>query len=218
MKGLTPNTTEVLEKISSLDMLREFMLIGGSALALQIQHRLSEDLDFCKWKSPGDDNPTINWKDIEHNFSMLEIKNINVLDFNLVDFFVANKIKISFYADQLYHSPIKEKMHIAGNIFVPDIQALGAMKLELMLRRSNFRDYYDIYSILKAGISLKEMVYAAGKYSNHRLKSKNIISFISNGENYKKERAFDKLEPKYIVTEKEIEQYIKQCILAEFKV
>jgi len=50
MKGLTEVTAKTLIDISGCDFLKEYTFIGGSAIAVQIEHRLSEDLDFCKWK------------------------------------------------------------------------------------------------------------------------------------------------------------------------
>ena len=41
-----PNTLELLKKIQSLDMFKESRLVGGTALALQLGHRVSVDLDF----------------------------------------------------------------------------------------------------------------------------------------------------------------------------
>jgi len=216
MKGLTDNTSNVLTVIAQSDFLTEYTFIGGSALAVQIEHRLSEDLDFCKWKSSVDNKPSVNWPEIEKYITPFGIKDRNILDFNQVDFFLKNGVKISFYANNLYTSPVKEKVNIAGNVYAPDIETIGAMKLELMLRRASFRDYYDIYSILREGKSIKNMVYEAGKYSGHTLKSKNILAFITNGENYRKEEGFVKLNPKYLVNEIDIEHFIKTCVKNEF--
>ena len=141
---------------------------------------------------------------------------MNILGFDQVDFLLKDKVKVSFYANNLYTSPVNTKVRILNNIFTPNIETIGAMKLELMLRRSNFRDYYDIYSILKTGISIKKIVSLATKYCNHRLKSKNIIAFISNGQNYKMEKEFVKLQPKYNVSEREIEEYIRKCIIKDY--
>lgn len=41
-----PNTLELLKKIQSLDMFKESRLVGGTALALKLGHRVSVDLDF----------------------------------------------------------------------------------------------------------------------------------------------------------------------------
>lgn len=130
-----------------------------------------------------------------------------------MDYVLQNQGKVSFYANQLYQSPIISSllMLITGNIQVSDLLSLGAMKLELMLRRSTFWDYYDIYAILKEGISLKAMVALAGKYTMHQLKSKNILSFILNGNNYRYEKEFDKLNPKYQVGTEDIQLFIEEC-------
>jgi len=50
MKGLSKHTEVVFEQISKMECVKNYTLIGGTALALQIGHRLSEDLDFriCK--------------------------------------------------------------------------------------------------------------------------------------------------------------------------
>ena len=41
-----PDTLELLKKIQSLELFADTRLVGGTALALQIGHRKSIDLDF----------------------------------------------------------------------------------------------------------------------------------------------------------------------------
>jgi hypothetical protein len=50
MKGLSLHSEGIFEQVSKLDCVKNYTLIGGTALALQLGHRLSEDLDFCKWR------------------------------------------------------------------------------------------------------------------------------------------------------------------------
>ena len=90
------------------------------------------------------------------------------------------------------------------------------MKVELILRRSNFRDYYDIYSLLKEGISLKTIIEGAAVYSNHTLKTRDALSFLANGSNYKKGKDFELLKPVYDITSKGIEDLIKSTIKKEY--
>ena len=87
------------------------------------------------------------------------------------------------------------------------------MKMEVMLRRSNFRDYYDIYSILKSGVSINDLISLALNYSGHRLKSKNLLAILTNGNRFVRDAHFEQLEPVYTVTAQEIESYIKHCLL-----
>lgn len=106
------------------------------------------------------------------------------------------------------YSPLQDKVHFLNNIFLADLLSIGAMKMEVLLRRSKFRDYYDIYSLLEAGISLSDMMDIALRYSNHRLKSKNLLAMLSRSERFTEDRNFEQLEPIYNVTPKEIEARI----------
>lgn len=87
------------------------------------------------------------------------------------------------------------------------------MKMEVMLRRSNFRDYYDIYSILKSGVLVNDLISLTLTYSGHKLKSKNLLAMLTNGFRFMRDAHFEQLEPTYAVTAQEIEDYIKSCLL-----
>ncbi len=113
-------------------------------------------------------------------------------------------------------SPVTKVVPILNNIRAADLVSLGAMKVELTLSRREFRDYYDIYSLLKEGLSLKSMVDGASKYSNHTLKTRNALSFLANGSNYKRGKDFDLLNPVYDINNKTIEDFIKSIIKKEY--
>jgi predicted nucleotidyltransferase component of viral defense system len=214
MRGLPEDISNAIECISGLNSIKEYVLIGGTALALQTGHRLSEDLDFCKWPLPG--KSEIDWPRIrEELLSVFNSVQPDILGFDQVNFY-ADNIKLSFYANHSYKSPVLNNKRFKNNLFLADIETIGVLKLEVMLRRSNFRDYYDLYSVLKEGLQIKPLVNRAVQYSNHILKTKDILNFISNGNNYKKESQFDLLKPKYQVSEIEIEKYIKQIIKKEY--
>ena len=61
MNGLTKHTEKVFERISKLESIKPYLLVGGTALSLQIGKRLSEDLDFMKWKTGSQDKPEVAW-------------------------------------------------------------------------------------------------------------------------------------------------------------
>ena len=86
------------------------------------------------------------------------------------------------------------------------------MKMEVMMRRSSFRDYYDIYSILKTGIPIWEMITIAQDYFGHRLKTKNILAILTNGARFKRDERFNQLSSIYQQTAEDIECYIKECL------
>jgi hypothetical protein len=217
MQGLAKQTEKIFEAISLLNCIKDYTLVGGTALSLQINKRLSEDLDFCIWsKNLRTDKPKVNWPQIEKELQTIgDIESKDILGFDQVNFIV-NKVKLSFFAKQSNLSPVNNQLTILNNITAADVGSIGAMKIELMLRRSKFRDYYDIYCILKEGKSLKEMILDASAYSNHKLKSRDMLNFLSNGKNYKKEKGFHLLDPVYDIDSQMIEDFIKSTIKKEF--
>lgn len=211
MKGLAPHTQPVFVAVSKLDCIKPYLLVGGTALSLQIGTRQSEDLDFMKWRAFKNEKMEVAWHQIEKELAGIgEIQHKDILDIDHVEYWV-NGVKLSFYACPKY-SPVNKPVVCLNNIRLADVKAIGAMKMEVMLRRSNFRDYYDIYSILKSGESIHDLVALALSYSGHRLKSKNLLAMLTNGNRFMRDAHFEQLAPVYAVTPQEIEAFIKACL------
>lgn len=211
MKGLASNTELIFESISKLECIKPYTLVGGTALSLQINKRKSEDLDFMNWKTFPDDKREVDWPKIKRELETIgQVQNVDILDLSHVEFIV-NGVKISFYANPNY-SPFINPIPFLNNLRIADKMSIGAMKMEVLMRRSKFRDYYDIYSLLMEGLNIKEMIDLALKYSGHRLKSKNLISILSDSRRFEIDSWFETLEPFYKITAKEIEDKIKECL------
>lgn len=45
-QGLTANIEAIIEQVAQMESIKPYTLCGGTALAIQIGHRKSEDLDF----------------------------------------------------------------------------------------------------------------------------------------------------------------------------
>ena len=93
------------------------------------------------------------------------------------------------------------------------MESIGAMKMETMLRRAKFRDYYDIYSILKEGGDINKMIAAALEHSDHKLRTRGLLNMLSTGKNFIKEKGFEELMPVYDVSSDDIQKYIKAKLL-----
>lgn len=212
MKGLAPHTKQVFEAVSKLDCIKPYLLVGGTALSLQIGTRQSEDLDFMKWRVSKAEKMEVAWYQIEKELTTVgNIQHKDILDIDHVEYLVSG-VKFSFYACPKY-SPVSEPVDYLNNLKLADVKSIGAMKMEVMLRRSNFRDYYDIYSILKSGVPVNDLVSLALSYSGHKLKSKNLLAILTNGSRFARDAHFEQLEPVYAVTAQEIESYIKSSLL-----
>lgn len=212
MNGLAPHTKKVFEAVSKLDCIKPYLLVGGTALSLQIENRQSEDLDFMKWRTSKVEKMEVAWYQIEKELATIGIiQHKDILDIDHVEYLVSG-VKFSFYACPKY-SPVSEPVDYLNNLKLADVKSIGAMKMEVMLRRSNFRDYYDIYSILKYGVPVDDLISLALSYSGHKLKSKNLLAILTNGSRFTRDAHFEQLEPIYVVTAQEIEEYIKSCLL-----
>lgn len=192
-----------------MECIKPYILCGGTALAIQIGHRKSEDLDFMMWRKSKTEKSEVNWSAIEKEIKekIGEIENFNMLGFDQVEFLVKG-VKFSFFVSDNY-SPVSTPVDYLGNIRLADIESIMAMKMEVMLRRAKFRDYYDIYSILREGYSIHNGIEKALKLSRHKLSSKNLIAMMLGGQ-FAPDNNFQNLEAKYNVTKERMRQYILQ--------
>ena len=211
VNGLSLPTETVFEDISKLDCIRDYCLIGGSALAIQIGHRLSEDLDFCVWKKNRKDKIEINWPIIFNELSSIGEVKKNILDFNHCDFYLKG-VKITFFGNDSKEPENLQRIPILNHIVVADPASIGVMKLEVMQYRAAHRDYYDIYSLLQTGISLESLIVRARKYLKHKFKTREIVSLLVNGNYFPEDRKLSGLQPKYNVSINDIERYMIEKI------
>ena len=213
MIGLAPQTSEVFERITRLNCIRPFVLVGGTALSLQINKRQSEDLDFMCWKKSAKDKSEVPISAINRELEAIgRVDSMEIGSFDFVEF-VVEGVKLSFYAAPRKQIPSMQVIPFMNNLQLADIKSIGAMKMEAMLRRSKFRDYYDIYSILNEGADIQEMINMALEHSGHLLKRKNLLAILTDGERFRKDKAFMQLNPIYDVTPYDIQEYIKQKLL-----
>lgn len=215
MIALAPHTSKLFDKVASLECIKPYFLVGGTALALQLNTRQSEDLDFMNWKLQKAQKPEVDWVAIEKELKTIGIiESRDIWDFNHVEFVVSG-VKISFYTSGK-SSPVTAPLYLKDNLKLADVEAIGAMKMEVMLRRSNFRDYYDIYSILQQGINFKSLVDISLSYSGHVLTTKNLLAILTDSSRFQIDSGFEQLNPKYKVTPADIEAYLKTTIKAHF--
>lgn len=211
MKGITEKTERVFTAISHLESIKPYTLVGGTALSLQLFTRESEDIDFMSWRSNKDEKREVDWPTIKKELETIgTVEKVEILDFSHVEF-VVDGVKLSFYANPNF-SPVEREINFLNNIKLADPLSIGAMKMEVMLRRSKFRDYYDIYSLMKAGYNIKEMVNKALKYSGHKLKTKNLLALLTRSERFVQDEKFKTLNPIYSVSSCEIEKEITKAL------
>jgi predicted nucleotidyltransferase component of viral defense system len=182
--------------------------MGGTALALQLNHRLSKDLDFCRWHKNKKESLRTDWNTIQQQLSTIGTTKIVLLDHTQCDFLV-DGVRITFLDDNKFKQPIGlQKIHCLNNMFITDIESIAVMKLEVMTHRNQFRDYYDIYSILKNGISLNTILEKTGVYTFHNLRTRDMLSLLINAEKPPLDKKFSSMAPIYDISFEEIKQFL----------
>ncbi len=213
MTSFAPQTGRLIEAVSKLECIKPFVLVGGTALSIQLKTRQSEDLDFMRWKQSKDDTLDINWPELQRELETVgHVQDVQVSGFDQV-LFVVEGVKISFYAAPRKRIPTMQEVPYMNNIRMADVESIGIMKMEAMMRRSKFRDYYDIYSILRYGADIHKLIPLALEHSGHKLKTKGLMAMLTNGELFRKDESFAQLNPIYDVSAADIENYIKELLM-----
>lgn len=153
LEVLKENARKLLPYLSGL---KNYYLAGGTAIALQIGHRISVDFDFFSDKNlPKDLFSKIKTK-IPKNFSIkLSVNNSEELTFFVND----TKVTFLYYPFSLVHELIK-----IDNMTMLSLKELAATKAYTIGRRGEYKDYIDIYFLLKdKHVKLKDLIKTAQK-------------------------------------------------------
>jgi hypothetical protein len=137
LEALKLKQKQVFEK---LEHFPEFYLVGGTALALQIGHRVSVDFDLFSAK----EIPKDLLSKVKRIFKDFEIKTIINNSEQLT--VKINGVKIDFVE---YRFPLKTKLLEYQNVKIVSILEIAVMKAYALNYRGTLKDYVDLYFILK---------------------------------------------------------------------
>ena len=147
LKRLLPDTRALLlELIGSCEFLHKYVLSGGSALALYLGHRKSEDLAFFTYE----DN--FNKQEIFEYLKGFDDARILNQTHEQVDVLIGI-VKVTFFnAKWSFLKPEQP-----GQFNVATIESIAAMKVNVLFLRAKYRDYYDLYFLIKRCLNLKKV-------------------------------------------------------------
>lgn len=169
-KVLTQEQRELLPLIKSFS--NDYYLVGGTAIALHIGHRRSIDFDLF---TEGD----IKRKSIRNMIkkSGFVVEKLLYEAFDQIHLIV-NSVKITFFS---FPQVIIHPIDFDGIIGIPTLLDLAAMKTYALGGRAKWKDYVDLYFILKDHHSLAEISIRAadifGSYFNEKLLREQLCFF-----------------------------------------
>ncbi|SDN51282.1 Nucleotidyl transferase AbiEii toxin, Type IV TA system [Desulfonauticus submarinus] len=121
LEFLLNSTKEVLEQLVLNEYMRNFVLVGGSALTSYICHRLSEDLDFFTYADTFDKQKIFN---IIERFANKEIVNISDEQIDVI----INGVKVTFFnAKWSFLKPDK-----IDNFNIASLEQIAIMKINTL--------------------------------------------------------------------------------------
>ena len=143
---LTKNQRELLSLISTFS--KNFYLVGGTAIALYLGHRQS--IDFDLFTRSDIKNRGIKEKIKKNRFSIQKVLYEDSIQLHLI----VNSVKLTFYS---YPYNIVAENDFDTIIKMPTLLDLAAMKAFALGRRAKWKDYVDLYFILKQRFTLDEI-------------------------------------------------------------
>ena len=156
---ITPDMHSVLTGFFQSKVAEHFYLAGGTALALQIGHRQSIDLDLF---SPTLDIPTSR-RQLEEAFMPFTSSLADSAWGNLV--YLVQNVRVGFYG---YGFPLIAPLAELEGMRLASLEDIALMKLDALLSRAARKDFYDLYFICRKIHLRKLLDLAPGKYSSVR--------------------------------------------------
>ncbi len=148
---VSKSTFKLLEQLLLIDEFSKLRLVGGTALSLQIGHRISVDLDL--FGEVEFDSQIFN--DFTKVQAIKKSTNINIFEINDVKVDIVN-----------YTYPWLESELNIDNIRLASLKDIAAMKIAAVTGRGSKKDFVDLFFLLKEFSFGKIIDFYKQKYSD----------------------------------------------------
>ena len=143
---IAPATLALLRGMMNEPLLADTRLVGGTALALQLGHRSSIDLDLFGHFSCDE----IELRKILASHGELQVINTSTN----VKLFTVNGVKVDIVN---YDSPWIDEMVMEDGLRLASVQEIAAMKVRAIVGRGTRKDFVDLYYLLQH-FTMKEIL------------------------------------------------------------
>lgn len=141
---------------------RSFYMAGGTAIALHIGHRRSIDFDLFT-------SEQLNKTRVKGKLSQIPFSQLPVFEDYDQLHVLMNEVKITFFSFPFF---VKHPVKVDAFINIPTLLSLAAMKAFALGRRAKWKDYVDLYFIIKDYHSLKEICKEADEIFGQQFSEK----------------------------------------------
>lgn len=155
LETVESSTLELLKKLQRLPVLEQTRLVGGTALALQLGHRKSIDLDFFG---------TVDCEAEYLRESIAGIASLTILkESPHIHIYIVDGIKVDIV---IYKYPWLDDVVLEQGLRLASVSDIAAMKITAIIGRGTKKDFIDIAFLLHH-FSLEEILhFYAAKYND----------------------------------------------------
>lgn len=155
LETVESSTLELLKKLQRLPVLEQTRLVGGTALALQLGHRKSIDLDFFG---------TVDCEAEYLRESIEGIASLTILkESPHIHIYIVDGIKVDIVN---YKYPWLDDVVLEQGLRLASVSDIAAMKITAIIGRGTKKDFIDIAFLLHH-FSLEEILhFYAAKYND----------------------------------------------------
>jgi hypothetical protein len=183
---------------------RSYYLVGGTAIALHIGHRRSIDFDLFTAKK-------LNKSRIRQKVFELPYSKKTLFDDVDQAHFYINEVKTTFF---FYPYPVEHLAMLDGVISMPSLLSMSAMKAFALGRRAKWKDYVDLYFMLKDHFSIKEISLEAERIFGQLFSEKLFRSQLAFHKDIDYSEAVEYM-PGFEVNEQKIKEFLIDTSLQE---
>jgi len=195
-KAILPDTLRALKLVSKIDIVKKSYLAGGTALALHLGHRISEDLDF------------FTQQELDEKILLNELKRLSeFVEEGTAWRTVWGKVGKTKFSLFYYEYPLLKKTINFDGIQILQKEDIAAMKIHAIGDRGTKRDFFDLYFLAKEFPLEQVLKFYDQKYG----KSENNLYHIIRSLNYFIDAEIDKDPKMFIKTSwKEVKDFFQK--------
>lgn len=145
---VSPLLKSILLQLMNCDLFEQFRLVGGTALSLQIGHRLSIDIDLFSDAPYGSlDFDSID-KYLRNTYAYVTDPGPGPVAFGR-SYFVGNSEEDAVKLDLYYTDNFIQPLLAVDNIRMATIEEIIAMKLDIVQRGGRKKDFWDLHEMIE---------------------------------------------------------------------
>jgi predicted nucleotidyltransferase component of viral defense system len=153
---VSPLLKKILIELMQEELFLPFRLVGGTALSLQIGHRMSVDIDMFTDTDYGSVDFDKIRTFLKNNYDFYNTSPVEIVAFGTY-FEIGNSENDFVKLDLYYTDPYIDAIQEVSTIRMATVPEIIAMKLDVILRGGRKKDFWDLHYFLDK-YSIDEMI------------------------------------------------------------